>query len=73
MIEFTLQYDQNTQELLVIVHNCKVCKILINHISLCLYNRFFTQFFIFAFCLPGIKRRQREITDPSIRQDIHPS
>ena len=23
-IEFTLQYDPNTQELLVIVHNCKV-------------------------------------------------
>ena len=26
MIEFTLQYDPNTQELLVIVHSCKGLK-----------------------------------------------
>ena len=27
MVEFTLQYDLNTQELLVIIDNCKVCQI----------------------------------------------
>jgi len=34
MIEFTLQYDKNTQELLVIVHSCKVST------SLCVEKRF---------------------------------
>ena len=32
MVEFTLQYDLNTQELLVIIDNCKVCQIYVEGI-----------------------------------------
>ena len=32
MVEFTLQYDLNTQELLVIIGNCKVCQVYVEGI-----------------------------------------